>query len=264
MVALEQGTLTAAERAHYQRDVHGQWRRYTLAQDGTAFWERYCRTCHIWRAPRVSHCPQCGFCMVRDIPQKALVVNTLFLYTTAHIQERFDHHCHIMATCIARRNHRFFVAFLLTAQAACIALVVGIFTALAATGFPGDPSVWHHPATYAYLALGILYGYHAIMLLFGNGHCLNVLCDVTTKECMAHKAGQHPWPCSSADRLPLLQAWRAVCCAPMRFKWLVGRHVDGYLEDIVQAGQRGGNDVEGGQDVAGGLDDVLQSDIPAH
>lgn len=81
-----------------------------------------------------------------------------------------------MATCIARRNHRFFVIFLLAAQAACVLLVVGIVTALAAAGFPSDLATWHHPTTYAHLALGVLCGYHALMLLFGNAHCLNVLC----------------------------------------------------------------------------------------
>lgn len=64
VVALEQSTLSATERAQYERDSHGQWRRYTLGLDGQPFWERYCRTCHIWRAPRVSHCPQCNYCMV--------------------------------------------------------------------------------------------------------------------------------------------------------------------------------------------------------
>ena len=38
-----------------------QWMR----RDEEGRWVKYCRTCHVWRPPRASHCAICGYCMVR-------------------------------------------------------------------------------------------------------------------------------------------------------------------------------------------------------
>ena len=48
-------------REEYRQDWKKQWMR----QDEEGRWIKYCRTCHLWRPPRASHCNVCGFCMVR-------------------------------------------------------------------------------------------------------------------------------------------------------------------------------------------------------
>ena len=35
------------------------------AAAGNGGWQKYCRTCNIWRPPRAAHCGECGVCMVR-------------------------------------------------------------------------------------------------------------------------------------------------------------------------------------------------------
>eukprot|EP00931_Biecheleriopsis_adriatica_P069291 TRINITY_DN43158_c0_g1_i1.p1 TRINITY_DN43158_c0_g1~~TRINITY_DN43158_c0_g1_i1.p1 ORF type:complete len:536 (-),score=108.43 TRINITY_DN43158_c0_g1_i1:50-1657(-) len=75
---------------------------------------KFCRTCKIRRPPKSSHCSHSDNC-VRD----------------------FDHYCFWIGNCVGARNHRAFLAFVLTT--ACLALVI-LTACLTDLGF----ELWHY------------------------------------------------------------------------------------------------------------------------
>eukprot|EP01061_Rhynchopus_euleeides_P030881 TRINITY_DN51168_c0_g1_i1.p1 TRINITY_DN51168_c0_g1~~TRINITY_DN51168_c0_g1_i1.p1 ORF type:complete len:372 (+),score=109.32 TRINITY_DN51168_c0_g1_i1:53-1168(+) len=71
--------------------------------DGRSSLLKWCKTCHIYRTPRASHCSRCDVCV-----------------------DMFDHHCHVTGTCVGRRNIRPFVVFVyITAVAGAAAWLIG-------------------------------------------------------------------------------------------------------------------------------------------
>eukprot|EP00754_Rhynchopus_humris_P043370 Rhum_TRINITY_DN3177_c0_g1::Rhum_TRINITY_DN3177_c0_g1_i1::g.9875::m.9875/K16675/ZDHHC9_14_18; palmitoyltransferase ZDHHC9/14/18 len=63
--------------------------------NGTQVEIKWCKTCHLYRRPRASHCARCDVCV-----------------------DQFDHHCHITGTCVGRRNVRPFLLFVIFTLAA--------------------------------------------------------------------------------------------------------------------------------------------------
>ena len=53
-----------------------------------------------------------------------------------HRQERFDHHCAVVGSCVALKNHRFFVGMLFAGQAGCILMAAGASWRLHSRNFP--------------------------------------------------------------------------------------------------------------------------------
>lgn len=250
VLALDCNQPDIPQRDAYERDWRGQWTRTLVTSqqqeetgccggssggssgggsgeqsrvfgtDGTVLVvQRYCRTCNLWRDPRVSHCKVCGHCF-----------------------ERYDHHCHVLGTCVARRNHRFFAALLMGCQAGSLWLLAGTCWRLRDTGFPSTES-WRQSSTYLLLILALLYLHHVLLMLFGVGHCCSIVLDVTTKDLLSARAvagrapragagpgsmagtgpgqqGSHDRPCGPGTKSPrrLLSAWRSVCCAPVRLR----------------------------------------------
>lgn len=53
-----------------------------------------------------------------------------------HWQERFDHHCAVVGSCVALKTHRFFVGMLFAGQAGCILMAAGASWRLHCRNFP--------------------------------------------------------------------------------------------------------------------------------
>eukprot|EP00879_Flechtneria_rotunda_P019719 GHRR01020720.1.p1 GENE.GHRR01020720.1~~GHRR01020720.1.p1 ORF type:complete len:176 (+),score=40.19 GHRR01020720.1:770-1297(+) len=156
----------------------------------------------------------CQQCYMTNSKMSMLYTQQRFVYL---LHPGSDPDCSgVVGNCIAKNNHRFFAGFLLAAQAGCILLCAGAAWKLQQRGV----FRWIGPENFLILFLAVVYGYHSVLLLFGTFHCLAILLDITTKELVSDKHLWHNPPCRPGSRSParLLQAWRTLCCGPIRFR----------------------------------------------
>ena len=175
LAAVLAGTTNAAELGWTADPITGKW------LDATG--RRYCDACNLWRPHRAMHCYTCGFCV-----------------------ECHDHHCPVVGSCIARRNHSLFAAFLsfagggLVVLAACSAAQLHEHVRNGAPGF----AAWQ---TIVHLALMVFYFVAVYAVVpFAATHVAMVLGNRTTRGLM--RGGDQQWRCFTD--------LGHVCCVPLQ------------------------------------------------
>ena len=87
------------------RQHFGHFAHFNYLKDLMTY--RYCRTCKQPKPPRTHHCSACKKCYMR-----------------------MDHHCPWVGSCVAYRNHKLFLLFLLYTSLGCLyaSLTMGLLT----------------------------------------------------------------------------------------------------------------------------------------
>ncbi|OMO72263.1 Zinc finger, DHHC-type, palmitoyltransferase [Corchorus olitorius] len=93
VAAIDPGIIPRGEQSSVE-DVgcSNGTRRKKVTVNGVQMKLKYCQICSIFRPPRSCHCAVCNNCV-----------------------EKFDHHCPWIGQCIALRNYKFYLTFLVTA-----------------------------------------------------------------------------------------------------------------------------------------------------
>jgi len=134
----------------------------SLPQDLTRRGFRWCRTCHIVRPPRASHCPTCDNCVMR-----------------------YDHHCPFVNNCVGQRNYHFFIGFVTSVWCLAILVLPALFWHLNArtSGRKSLDLGPLQPILYAIAVCGALVVIAALMsFLLWAYHIFLIVTNKTTKE----------------------------------------------------------------------------------
>lgn len=153
---------------------------------------KFCGTCRIYRPPRARHCSTCGACI-----------------------EVHDHHCPWVGGCVGRRNHRPFVAFVVTTlmYALFSGTVCAVSVVREAQDRTGEWPERYGKAVSVRFPAAVLLLYAALMSLSLSGlacyHCSLVSSNETTAERVrrVHRNG-------NPNDNGCLSNWASACAAP--------------------------------------------------
>ena len=153
----------------------------------------YCGTCNILRPPRAFHCRKCGYCV-----------------------EVHDHHCPWIGTCVAKRNLKYFYAFLLcTSNHALISCLLAIYVQFFQVGEHSAISKLNETIEY----LNFVYiGFSGLMSLVLYSFMIysfksHFLTNRTTNEKLRQRWNGDP---DNANSVKLLSN-KSSCCSKLRF-----------------------------------------------
>jgi palmitoyltransferase ZDHHC9/14/18 len=139
---------------------------------GLPVYMKYCSTCRIWRPPRTFHCAKCDRCI-----------------------DLHDHHCVYLNICIGRRNHRYFIAFIVSSAVGCYYMAACCFYHLfkfwEGSSLSFAASARHTPVSFLLAIYGIFASlFPSVLVLF---HVLLALRGQTTHEYLRSDRRRRPF-----------------------------------------------------------------------
>jgi len=160
---------------------------------------KYCKTCHLYRPPRASHCHDCDNCV-----------------------ERFDHHCPWIGTCVGKRNYPSFLMFVFFGTVLdAFTFVLSLLRFIVGKNEPnysGDSLmvIKHEPYSLISLIYGFLFMFFLLPLLVF--HLWLIRSNQTTYDFWKDtwkKMGRNPY-----QKKSYMANFMNVLCLPMRGSFL--------------------------------------------